>query len=134
MTESFADYLQDKKFAKGEDLEQEALIVAQKILFNMGLDFLPESYCNFLKKYNGIKAEGCYLFGATVDDDLDIVDQNKRIPKPENTILLGYNDFDLLCYDYIQKKYMVIDRIDFDTLGTYADNELDDALLQIFNL
>lgn len=134
MTESFTDYLQGQKFAKGEDLEPEALIVAQKILCNMGLDFLPETYCDFLKKYNGIKANGCYLFGATIDDDLDIVDQNKQMPKPENTILLGYNDFDLLCYDYVQKKYLVADRADFDILGTYSENELDDALLQIFNL
>ena len=134
MTESFTDYLQNYKFAQGEDLEPEALIVAQKILCNMGLNFLPESFCAFLKKYNGIKAGGCYIFGATVDDDLDIVDQNKKMPKPDNTVLLGYNDFDLLCYDYIQKKYLVADRTDFDILGTYNENELDDALLQIFNV
>ena len=134
MKESFTDYLQNYKFAQGEDLEPEALIVAQKILCNMGLDFLPESYCDFLRKYNGIKTGDCYIFGATVDDDLDIVDQNKKMPKPENTILLGYNDFDLLCYDYVQKKYLVADRTDFDILGTYNENELDDALLQIFNV
>lgn len=134
MAENFTDYISKHKFSKGEQLEAEALIVAQKILCNMGLDFLPESFCSFLKKYNGIKVDGCYLFGATVDDDLDIIDQNKKMPKPENTILLGYNDFDLLCYDYTKKQYLVADRVDFDILEIYNENELDSALLQIFNL
>ena len=96
---NFLNDLKNKKFTQGEPLEPEAIIIAQKILHNMGMDFIPTSYVDFLKHYNGMKYDGSYLFGATVDDDLDIIDKNEQMQKPENTILLGYNDFDLLCYN-----------------------------------
>lgn len=123
--------LKNKKFAQGEPLEPEAIIVAQKVLHNMGMDFIPPSYTNFLKHYNGIKYDGSYLFGATVDDDLDIIDKNAEMQKPENTILLGYNDFDLLCYNYRLKKYQIIDRNDFEVLESYTEDERDFALSNI---
>lgn len=129
----FFKYLQQQKFSAGEKLEAEALIIAQKILCNMGLDFMPDSYVGFLRKFNGVKAGESYLFGATVDDALDIVDQNRQMSKPDNSILLGYNDFDLLCYNFNLKKYQIVDRTDFKVLDAYAEDELNEALLQIFN-
>ena len=134
MNDKFLTYLQKQKIKQGETLESEALIVAQKVLYNMGLSFIPDAYGKFLKKYNGVKAGDCYLFGATVDDDLDIIDQNKLMNKPDNTLLLGYNDFDLLCYDFKQKNYKIVDRSDWKVLETYGENDLDDALLHIFNI
>ena len=44
--------LENEPFTAGEELVSEAMIVAQKILVNMGLDFIPPSYVQFLKKYN----------------------------------------------------------------------------------
>jgi len=130
----FIKELRSRKFAQGEKLEPEALIIAQKILVNAGMDFIPHSYVNFLKNYNGIKAGGAYLFGATVDDELDIVDKNMEMQKPEKTILLGYNDFDLLVYNYEKNKYEVVDREDFQVIDSYDDEETDYALRQIFNV
>ena len=93
MLDGFLKYLSSVSYQEGEPLESEALIVAQKVLHNMGLDFIPPTYVAFLKHHNGIKANGCYLFGATVDDELDIIDQNEQLPRPEKTILLGLNEF-----------------------------------------
>ena len=129
---SFIDLIKDKNITKGEDLESEALIVAQKVLCNMGLDMIPRSYADFLHKYNGIKHEGSYLFGATVDDDMDIIDKNEQMDKPQNCLLLGYNEFDLLCYNFKLKQYQVVDRDDLEVMNTYAENELDKALTAIF--
>lgn len=130
---TFTDLIKDKNIVKGEDLESEALIVAQKVLCNMGLDFIPKSYADFLRHYNGMKYEGVYLFGATVDDDMDIIDKNEQMDKPENSILLGYNEFDLLCYDFKSKQYKIVDRSDFEVMNTYEVNEMDDALSAIFS-
>ena len=130
----FIELIKDKNVEKGEDLEAEALIVAQKVLHNMGLDFIPRAYADFLHKYNGVKHNGVYLFGATVDDDLDIIDKNEQMQRPQNTILLGCNDFDLLCYDFKLKQYQITDRTDFEVLETYNENELDEALTAIFNV
>ena len=126
--------LQNRKFTQGEKLESEALIVAQKILVNSGLDFIPSSYASFLKHYNGIKANGAYLFGATVDDELDIIDGNEQISKPEKTLLLGYNDFDLLVFNFLEKQYQIVDREDMEVLDSYPETEIDYALAQIFNV
>ena len=128
----FIEELRGKPFKHGEKLESEALIVAQKVLCNMGLDFIPQSYSDFLRHYNGVKFDGSYLFGATIDDDLDIIDMNEKMHKPQNCILLGYNDFDLLCYNYKLKQYQVIDRTDAKILYTYPDEEIDFALGKIF--
>lgn len=130
---TFTDLIKDKNIVKGEDLESEALIVAQKVLCNMGLDFIPKSYADFLRHYNGMKYDGVYLFGATVDDDMDIIDKNEQMDKPENSILLGYNEFDLLCYDFKAKQYKIVDRSDFEVMNTYEVNEMDDALSAIFS-
>ncbi len=126
--------LKRKKFAQGEPLEAEALIVAQKILVNSGLDFIPRKYTDFLHHYNGIKANGAYLFGASVDDELDIVDRNGLMRKPNGTILLGCNPFDILVYNYQLKQYQIIDKEDFEVLDSYAEEELDQALIQIFDV
>ncbi len=130
---TFLNEIKGKKFAHGEKLEAEALIIAQKVLHNMGLGLIPKSYADFLHHYNGMKFDGSYLFGATVDDDLDIIDKNEQMKKPENTILLGYNDFDLLCYDYTLGEYLIIDRNDFKVTDKYGEVELDYALSKIFN-
>ena len=130
----FIDEIRNKKFAQGEKLESEALIVAQKVLCNMGLDFLPPSYVNFLRHYNGIKYDGAYLFGATVDDDLDIIDQNEQRQRPKNTVLLGCNDFDLLGFNYTKKEYQIIDRADFEVRERFAEDEADMALARIFDV
>lgn len=127
------NYLGDKKLTKGEKLEKESLIIAQKVLCNMGLDFIPHSYAKFLQHFNGIKFEDSYLFGATVDNNLDIVDKNEQMKKPKNTILLGCNDFDLLCYDYKLKKYLIVDRADFEVLNSFDEEEYERALLEILN-
>lgn len=133
MIDNFLQYLEEKSFQAGEPLEKEAVIVAQKVLYNMGLDFIPRAYVAFLKHYNGIKVNGCYLFGATVDDDLDIIDQNEKLPRPKDTILLGCNEFDYLGYNYVMKKYQIIDREDFEVLESYEEDGLDSALNEIFN-
>lgn len=129
----FLRYLDTISFAEGEPLETEAVIVAQKVLYNMGLDFIPASYVAFLRYHNGIKANGCYLFGATVDDELDIIDKNEQMQRPNDTIILGYNDFDLLCYNYADKEYQIIDREDFEVIDSYTDDGLYFALNDIFN-
>ena len=129
---TFLDEIKNKKIAQGEKLEAEALIIAQKVLHNMGLGMIPKSYAEFLKHYNGLKFDGSYLFGATVDDDLDIIDKNEQIEKPHNLLLLGCNDFDLLCYDDKSAHYKVIGRGDFQVTDEYSENELDYALCRIF--
>ncbi len=131
---NFLQYLEGKSFRAGEPLEKEAVIVAQKVLYNMGMDFIPQTYVAFLKHYNGIKANGSYLFGATVDDDLDIIDQNEQLPRPENVILLGCNEFDYLVYNYVLKEYQIIDREDFTIIDEYKESEIGYALSQIFSV
>lgn len=128
----FLKEIEGKNFAHGEKLEPEALIIAQKVLHNMGLGMIPKSYADFLKHYNGLKYDGSYLFGATVDDDLDIIDQNEKISKPENALLIGCNDFDLLCYDPKSTSYKVVDRGDFAVTDEYSEDELDYALCKVF--
>lgn len=131
---NFLSQLNPQNLTQGEKLETESLIVAQKLLVNSGLNFIPDSYIDFLKHYNGIKANGAYLFGATVDNDLDIVDKNEQMIKPDGSLLLGYNDFDLLVYNYQNRCYQIIDRDDLNVLDSYKENELDYALNQIFNV
>ena len=131
---NFLSQLNPQNLTQGEKLETEALIVAQKLLVNSGLNFIPDSYIDFLKHYNGIKANGAYLFGATIDNDLDIVDKNEQMIKPDGSLLLGYNDFDLLVYNYQNRCYQIIDRDDLNVLDSYKENELDYALNQIFNV
>lgn len=125
--------LKNRKIFKGEDLDSESLIVAQKLLVNMHLDFLPHTYVEFLKNFNGIKAGGAYLFGATVDDDLDIIDKNEQMRRPKNCILLGCNEFDLLVFNYKTHLYQIIDREDFAVIDEYSETEAGYALSQIFN-
>ena len=131
---NFVEQLKNQNVTSGEKLEPEALIVAQKVLFGMGLEGIPQSYADFLKSYNGVKANGAYLFGATVDNELDIIDGNEQIFKPENTLLLGYNDFDLLVFDVKNKQYQIVDREDMEVLDSYPESEMDYALAQIFNV
>lgn len=131
---NFAEQLKNQNLSAGEKLEPEALIVAQKVLFGMGLNGIPRSYSDFLKKYNGVKANGAYLFGATVDTELDIIDCNEQMLKPDGTLLLGYNDFDLLVFDFSNKQYQIIDREDMKVLDSYPESEMDYALAQIFNI
>lgn len=130
----FKEKAKYQHLAHGEKLETEALIVAQKLLVNSGLDFIPESYINFLKNYNGLKADGAYLFGASIDDDLDIVDKNEQMPKPFGTLLLGYNEFDSLVFNYQQGLYQIVDREDLKVLDSYSEKELNYALDQILNI
>ena len=130
----FLNSLKNRKIFKGEDLDSESLIVAQKLLVNMHLDFLPHSYVNFLKHYNGIKADGAFLFGATVDDDLDIIDKNEQLKRPKNCILLGYNEFDILVYNFKKRRYQVIDSEDFTIIDEYNEEDIGYALSQIFNV
>lgn len=131
---NFLEQLKTQKFGTGEKLETEALITAQKILFNMGLVGIPQTYADFLRQYNGIKANGAYLFGATVDNDLDIVDLNEQMAKPNGSLLLGYNDFDLLVFNFANKQYQIVDREDMEVLDSYPETEMDYALAQIFNV
>ena len=131
---NFLEQLKTQKFGTGEKLETEALITAQKILFNMGLVGIPRTYADFLRQYNGIKANGAYLFGATVDNDLDIVDLNEQMAKPDGSLLLGYNDFDLLVFNFANKQYQIVDREDMEVLDSYPETEMDYALAQIFNV
>ena len=131
---NFLEQLKTQKFGTGEKLETEALITAQKILFNMGLVGIPQTYADFLRQYNGIKANGAYLFGATVDNDLDIVDLNEQMAKPDGSLLLGYNDFDLLVFNFANKQYQIVDREDMEVLDSYPETEMDYALAQIFNV
>ena len=132
--QKFLNSLKGKKLFKGEKLDSESLIVAQKLLVNMHLDFLPHSYVEFLKKCNGIKADGAYLFGATVDDDLDIIDQNEQMKRPKSCILLGYNDFDILVFNFKKHLYQIIDREDFTIIDEYKESEIGYALSQIFSV
>ena len=134
MQTDFIKRLMNKKFSVGEKLEPEALIIAQKILCRDGLTFLPQSYVEFLKIFNGLKFDGCYLFGASIDDDLDILDKNKQMSKPEGTILLGYNDFDLLCFDFADNKYKIFDRTDNKIVDSFTESERDYALAKILNI
>ena len=115
-------------------MDSESLIVAQKLLVNMHLDFLPHSYVNFLKHYNGIKADGAFLFCSTVDDDLDIIDKNEQLKRPKNCILLGYNEFDILVYNFKKRRYQVIDSEDFTIIDEYNEEDIGYALSQIFNV
>lgn len=131
---NFIKSLENQKVTVGEKLISEALIVAQKILVNMGLDFIPPSYVQFMKKYNGVKSDKAFLCGATVDDDMDIVDKNQDIKKPKNCILLGYNKESLLCFNYKSKKYQIVDKDDLTVLNTFNDNDLGKALDMIFNV
>ncbi|MBR3502416.1 MAG: hypothetical protein IKO06_05880, partial [Alphaproteobacteria bacterium] len=131
--QKFINSLKKRNIFKGEKLDSESLIVAQKLLVNMHLDFLPHSYVDFLKQFNGIKADGAYLFGATVDDDLDIIDKNEQMRRPKNCILLGYNDFDLLVYNFKNQHYQIIDRDDFTVIDEYGEDEAGFALSQIFS-
>ncbi|MBQ8671079.1 MAG: hypothetical protein IJ525_00990 [Alphaproteobacteria bacterium] len=130
----FLENLKKKTYVQGEKLESEALIVAQKVLCNMGLDFLPASYTDFLRVHNGIKLNDGYLFGATVDDDLDIIDKNEQMTKPNGTVLLGYNKLYLLCYNYEHKEYHIVNRQDFSVLARHPEKERDVALAKILKV
>ena len=130
----FLQSLENKTFTSGEKLVSEAMIVAQKILVNMGLDFIPASYIRFLKKYNGIKSDTSYLCGATVDNDMDIVDKNRDIAKPQNCILLGYNEKNLLCFNYKTKQYQIVNKDKFAVSDIFSEEELGEALNKIFNV
>ena len=131
MFAKFENFLQNRTYKQGENLESEALIVAQKILVNSGADFIPKSYIELLKKYNGLKTDNICFFGATIDDDMDIVDRNEDTLHPENTIVLGYSDDTLLCFAYKLKKYQIIDRDTLQAMDNFEEDDLDSALMEL---
>ena len=54
--------------------------------------------------------------------------------KPYGTLILGYNDFDLLIFNYQTHQYQIVDREDLSVLDSYSEKELDFALTQIFDI
>ena len=54
--------------------------------------------------------------------------------KPDDSLLLGYNDFDLLVFNFANKQYQIVDREDMEVLDSYPETEMDYALAQIFNV
>ena len=88
---------------------------------------IPQDYLNFLRSYNGLHYQDAWLCGIFAKHDCinDILDLNIRISHPlaQDTILLGFDEFDFLGYSQKWNIYQIIDKDDFEVLEEYQDLE-----------
>ena len=105
-----------------------------KDLLQSGFHPLPESFISVLKICNGVKSEGGILLGiAPKEKSFDIADFNKLHNHSTQKIILGYDDFAFLVYDFTRQCYLLIDRHDGLELDDFKENELLSALISVLH-
>ncbi len=119
---------------KEKPLESKDTISAQKDLVMAGFELLPEKFIALLKVYNGIQSQDGAVLGIKPENDaIDIVRFNKEHNRSKSKIILGYDDFAFLVYDFQEKNYLLIDRGDGLELDDFLDDEFTSAISSILH-
>lgn len=97
----------------------------QRGLARRNIPVIPLSYVRFLEKANGITKDGLFLFGIKIESrDFveDILQKNSvaGIAKNSDLIFLGDNSVEYLCYDWGQKSYLIINKIDKSKVAIFS--------------
>jgi len=112
----------------------EKVIESQKELVKSGFVMLPSEFVDFLRIYNGVRADACAILGVEPEDAfLDIVSFNKLHNAAEDKVILGYDDFCFLVYDASRECYLLLDREDGEELDDFSKDSLAYALSAILH-
>ena len=132
---SLVDFFSENNFLKKENpLQIRDIIEAQKDLLQSGFQPLPESFISVLKICNGAQSEGGALLGIAPNDiSLNISNFNKEHNQSTQRIILGYDDFAFLVYDFARQCYLLLDRHDGLELDDFKQSELLSALISILH-
>ena len=132
---SLVDFFSENNFLKKENpLQIRDIIEAQKDLLQSGFQPLPESFISVLKICNGVQSEGGILLGINPNDNLlNISEFNKTHNQSTKRIILGYDDFAFLVYDFERQCYLLLDRHDGLELDDFKQNELLSALISVLH-
>ncbi len=137
MMESFLDYLKQCRYIELENpLAMKDVIQAQKELVRAGFPFLPVAFLNFLRHYNGVKAEDSAILGIPPlkNPMLDIKMFNCEHNVAADKVILGYDDFCFLVYDTENKVYQLVDRSSPLVVEEFAEDELGYALNSVLHV
>ncbi|MBO7605015.1 MAG: hypothetical protein J6S61_00925 [Elusimicrobiaceae bacterium] len=119
---------------KEKPLEVKDVIEAQKELVQSGFRLLPEEFIGLLKICNGIQSGAGAILGiGPKNKALDIVSFNKTYNRSISKVILGYDDFAYLVYDFQQKKYILIDRGDGMELDDFLNDEFVSAVSSVLH-
>ena len=109
----------------GLELNPLDVIDTQKSLIENKIIPIPNSFINFLEKFNGINYHGGEIFGIRppkrlAGDILEVNLKQERLLK-SNYLFLGVDEFDYLVYNKEKNLYQIIDKVDLEVLEEYAD-------------
>ena len=120
----------------GKPVNTKKIILAQKELIQNGNAAIPESFLQFLRRYNGISYDGARIFGIATEGRifLDIVPANQMSPfsGQNNLIILGCDEFDYLANNTECQQYQIIDKEDLEVLEEHS--EIEPAILHILKI
>lgn len=119
---------------KQAPLVVEKVIESQKELVKNGFIMLPSEFVDFLKIYNGVRADACAILGIEPENELlDIVSFNKAHNAAKSKVILGYDDFCFLVFDASRECYLLLDREDGEEVDDFSKDSLAYALSAILH-
>lgn len=134
MTE-LSDFLTENQFITKENpLQIRDIIEVQKSLLQAGFHLLPECFIKLLKIHNGIQSQSGAVLGiAPENKSLDILSFNKLHNHSTQKIIIGYDDFAFLIYDFKRQAYFLIDKHDNMELDDFLEDELLSAISSVLH-
>ena len=131
-----ANFFNENHFLRPDSpLLPRELIEEQKKLLQSGFKTLPENFINLLKTSNGIQSEAGTILGIwPQNSNRDISAFNLAHNRSTQKIILGYDDFAFLVYDFERRLYLLIDRQDGIELDDFLESELPSALISVLHM
>lgn len=134
MTDISNFFTENNFLKKEEPVQPRLLIETQKDLLQAGFQPLPENFSSFLKISNGLQTEAGTLLGIYPKNTTrDISAFNQTYNHSTQKIILGYDDFAFLVYDFGRQSYLLIDRHDGLELDDFLESELASALISVLH-
>lgn len=120
-----ADFL--KLLTRHEDVytapatDNRRIILYSLHLADFGLPAIPQEYQILLAEFNGITFDGTNLMGINPEGPFyDILDENLAIDTDDETLVLGFDEFDYLIWNPQSSRYQIVDIIDRVSFGEFA--------------
>ena len=122
-----------------EPTTQSKIDFANAMLTNNNIQKIPSDYSDFLKVHNGLIIPPFELYGTDVIHrnnynykfpnlfDINSLFIKNKNPLIENRIVVGSIGFDIILYDYIDSKYKIVNRLNFEIIEQFdtSDNLFD---------
>ncbi len=137
MMDEFLEFLAQNKYIERENpLDVKDIIKAQKTLVHDGFPFLPTEFLEFLRHYNGIKAQDSAVLGIPPlkNPELDIRNFNREFNATPENVILGYDDFSFLIYNHQNNVYQLVDKTGTMVLEEFFEGELGYALNMVLHI